>query len=514
MTDRSRFRRVELAHVLKALAACVAILVATSFYRVVLHVSNPTTVALSFLLIVLLAASSATFWVAAIASVVAMLCFNYFFLPPIGTFTIADPHNWVALFAFLIVSLIASNLSRLARQRAEEAQADRRELTRLFDLGRDVLLTTESREAIPAVAASIVRRFDLEFAEIFLPAAAGWQRYRSGRSDIVVDDQALDTALEGAKAVLEFDAKARAYGGHRAVVTASGQTVDLVPLRVGTRPTGLLAIFGRRLEPGTADALAGLAAIAVERAQLLEERRTAEVERRSAELKSMLLASLGHDLKTPLTAIKVASSNLIASWLTDDQRREQIDIVLAEVERLNRLFQDILDMARIETHAVAPELQWVHPNEIVDAALAEVRNVARSHHIEFEATNTSEVRVDPRLTSAALVHLLENAGQYSPPGSPITVGVKVVDNALHLSVRDRGPGISTEDFPHLFEGFYRGVAVRDKSIGTGMGLPITQGLLAAEGGRVWAENCADGGALFQIVVPAETRPLPDLPEPR
>ena len=150
-----------------------------------------------------------------------------------------------------------------------------------------------------------------------------------------------------------------------------------MPLRVGTRPIGLLALEGEELEPGTRDAIAGVTAIAIERTQLLEERKEAEVVRRGAELKSALLASLGHDLKTPLTAVTVAANNLNASWLTPDQRREQAEIVRMELGRLNRLFQDIVDMARIETNAVAAEPEWVQPAEIVEAAARSGRTLAR-----------------------------------------------------------------------------------------------------------------------------------------
>ena len=219
-------------------------------------------------------------------------------------------------------------------------------------------------------------------------------------------------AFSAAEAVLEFDARARTYSGQRAL-NADGQDVRLVPLRFGARAIGLLAAAGRPVEPGTLDALAGVVAIAVERAQFLEERKAAELARQSEELKSALLASLGHDLKTPLTAIRVAASNLKASWLRDADRQEQSDVILAEVERLSRLFQNILEMARIDAGAVAADVRWVHPAEIFEAARDQVEHALRQHRVDVQSDSDDLVRLDPRLTASALAHLLENAAQYT-----------------------------------------------------------------------------------------------------
>jgi two-component system sensor histidine kinase KdpD len=284
-----------------------------------------------------------------------------------------------------------------------------------------------------------------------------------------------------------------------------GHDVRLVPLRFGTKAVGLLAAAGRPVEPGTLDALAGVAAIAIERAQFLEERKAAELARQSEELKSALLASLGHDLKTPLTAIRVAASNLQASWLQEADRREQSDLILAEVERLSRLFQNILEMARIDAGAIATDVRWVHPAEIFEAARDQVEHTLRQHQVDAELESELLVRLDPRLTASALAHLLENAAQYAGAGSPITVKMSVSPEGLAAKVRDHGPGIAPADLPHLFDRFYRGTEARRRISGTGMGLSIARGMLAAEHGRVWAENCPDGGAEFTIVVPAESK---------
>ena len=465
--------------------------------------SSPATVALSFLIVVLLVAATARLWVAVTTSLAAMLAFNFFFLPPVGTFTIADPQNWIALFAFLAVSLVASNLSAVARARAQEAVARRDELGRLFDLSRDVLLITDSQEASSRLAGFISRRFDLDYAAICVPGASEWIVHASGPQELVLDQRELSTgfaSIDGANPA----AGLRSDAVHR-MLTVGADVVHLVPLRLGTKPIGLLAAGGRAVEPGTLDAVAGLAAIAIERAQFLDERKAAELARQSEELKSALLASIGHDLRTPLTAIRVAAGNLQATWPSEQERREQSDVILSEVERLTRLFQNILEMARIDAGAVTQDMRWVAPSEIVEAARGRVEHALRGYAIDLAVEPERLVRLDPRLTSAALSHLLENAAQYAPAGSTIDVRAIVQDDGLTIAVRDRGPGIPPSDLPHVFERFYRGGVAQRRRSGTGMGLAIARGVLAAEHGRISAENCSDGGARFTMVVPAEVK---------
>jgi two-component system sensor histidine kinase KdpD len=344
-------------------AALVSIALLTWIYASWLHVTNTTTVALTFLLVVLVTAATSRLRVAVITSIAAMLCFNFFFLPPLGTLTISDPQNWIALVVFLAVSLVASNLSAAARDRE---------------------------------------------------------------------------------------------------------------------------------------------ALALERLQLLEEKKSAEVARKSEEMKSALLASLAHDLRTPLTAIRVAATNLQASWLTDADRREQSEVVLTEVAHLTRLFQNILDMARIDAGAVELTKQWVHPLEVIEAARDHAKHALREHPIDIQGGDDVLVRLDPRLTAAALSQLLENAAQYSPEQSRIDVTAISTGTELLIHVHDRGPGIAKDELPRLFDRFYRGTTGGRRTGGTGMGLSIARGLLAVQGGRVQAGNAAEGGAIFTIAVPIET----------
>jgi two-component system sensor histidine kinase KdpD len=489
-------------HDFRAIAIALAgIASVTVVFRLVVVEANVTTVALSLLLVVLVTAATSRLVVAVATSIAAVLTLNYFFLPPVGTWTIADSQNWIALFAFLAVSLVASRLSDAARDRAQEAMVRRDELARLFDLSRDVMAMATSPEAAGDLARAIARRFDLDFVAVALPEGGRWSIATGGARRIELDEPSLTEAFDAASRVLEFDAALRAYAGHRTVVIDQ-QEVRVVPLRAGTRPIGLLVAAGRPVEPGTLDALGGVAAIALERMRFLEERQAAELAAQRGELKTALLASLGHDLRTPVTAIRVASENLRSSSLTEPERADQAAIILEETTRLSRLFENILQMTRIDADAIERGRRWTHPSEIIAAARDQAAPGVDTLVVNVALIDDGAVQVDARLIASALAQLLANAAQHAPPGSTVEVIAGVAEHALRIDVRDHGRGIALADLPHLFDRFYRGGASsRQRPAGSGLGLWIARQLVGAAGGRIWAENCEDGGARFTISVP-------------
>ena len=494
-------RRLPTRDVYVLLGSLGTIAIATALLRQLPHVS-PTTVALTLLLVVLGAATCARLRIAILVAVLAMLTLNYFFLPPVGAFAIADPQHWIALFAFLIVAVIGSKLSAAAQDRASEAIARRHEVTRLFDLTRDVLLSTETAGAIEALARHVGARFELSRVAICLPGNHGWQIHQGGAEQVAIDLNVLDTALARARGTVEVDGDRRAGEGHARV---GGETdVSIVQLRHGTRAIGLLAAASPTLDIGALDAVAGVVAIAIERAQFLAERDAAALVRQKADLATTLLASLSHDLRTPLTVIKVAVENLRGELPADD-RRVQAGAAISEIDRLTRLFQDLLDMARIDAAAIRVDRHWVAAADVVDAAVAHVRHSVQGCALRVDADLDMEVEIDPRLASVALSHLLENAALYSTADREILVSARVEPDGLHVSVTDHGPGLDPGEIEHLFERFYRGRAARQASFGTGMGLSITRGLLAAAGGRVWAENVPGAGARFTLSIPGPVR---------
>lgn len=248
------------------------------------------------------------------------------------------------------------------------------------------------------------------------------------------------------------------------------------------------------------------ARIAVERAQFLEEREAAALARQRGELASTLLASLSHDLKTPLTVIRTAIDNL-RNDLPAGDRRAQADAAAAELSRLTQLFAGLLDMARIDADAIDVQREWVTPADVVDAAVAHARHALAGHALQVDADADAVVHVDARLAAVALSQLIENAARYSPADRTIVVEARTQPDGMAISVTDGGPGLDPNELEHLFERFYRGRTAQQGSSGTGMGLAITRGLLNAIGGRVWAENLAGGGARFSMTIPGPLRAI-------
>jgi two-component system sensor histidine kinase KdpD len=241
------------------------------------------------------------------------------------------------------------------------------------------------------------------------------------------------------------------------------------------------------------------------------DQQEAEIARLSAETKAALVASFSHELKTPLTALTVAADNVAAPGLSDDERREQMAIVHVELDRLKRLFDNVIAMASVDTHATTAELDWVHPIDIVDAARQQLRSVLQQHVVEVSEVMEARVALlDPRLTTAALAHVLQNAASYSPVGSLISIDVGGDAGGVTLSVRDRGPGLRGEEVDQVFDRFYRGAAGTSDRFSSGMGLAIARGLLEIQHGTIHAANHRYGGAIFTIQIPAPTRSPSDL----
>ena len=237
--------------------------------------------------------------------------------------------------------------------------------------------------------------------------------------------------------------------------------------------------------------------------------------RRSEQVKTALATSIGHDLMTRITVIRAAASNLRSLSLGAEDRIEQSDLILAESERLHRLVQNIVETIRIEGSPILPEPRWAFPSEIIAAARHQIERTLEQHTVEVAVDTEVAVHLDPRLTAKALAHLLENAAQYAPPGSPILIEARHTDDAFEITVADCGPGVASVDLPHVFDRCYRGIAGRSRASGTGLGLWIARELAAAGRGCVSVANRLDGGAAFTIVVPApsgrnDACPLRDL----
>lgn len=445
---------------------------------------NQTTVALSFLLAILAVSAVWGMVVSVVMSVAAMLLFNFFFLPPIGTFTIADPQNWVALFAFLFTSIMGSQLSARIRKEANAAHGRRREVERLYAFSQKLLGEGNVIQLMNAIPNFLVDTFEAGAAELFVPQKDKF--YRSGYGAAQIDEEQMKAAFLRDETV--FD---------------NLQGLYFLPIRMGVKPIGSLGISGARLSRQTLDAISSLVAIAMERARAVEQIGETEAERQGERLKSALLDSIAHDFRTPLTAIKAAATDLLASSSTQNhQQHELLTIINEECDRLNHLVEEAAEMARLEAGELQLHLKPRSVTEIIDAAVRHLRKSLGDRQIIVKlGPELPQVRADLDRTKDILVQLIDNAHLYSPKDQLITISADLNGDFVTLSVADRGPGIDPFEQGLIFDKFYRGRDQRYQVRGTGMGLPIAKAIVAAHGGNISVTSQLGHGSVFSFTLP-------------
>ncbi len=455
----------------------------TFFYRHVLA-ANQTTVALSFLLAILAVSAVWGMAVSASMSVTAMLAFNYFFLPPVGTFTIADPQNWAALAAFLVTSLVGSQLSARIRKEADEANRRRHEIERLYQFSQTLLSEGNVIQLMNAIPNYIVDSFEAGAAELFLPQKDKF--YRSGHGAALVDEEKTKMAFLRDEATIE-----------------SGAALHFVPVRLGARAIGSLGISGALMSRQTLDAVSSLVAIAIERARAIEQLGQTEAERQGERLKSALLDSITHDFRTPLTSMKAAVTSLLESQGTDRaQSTELLTIINEECDRLNHLVEEAAEMARLEAGEVELSVAAVPIGEVIQTAVTRMKSALATRVIDVRAAELPAVRADFERIVDVLMKLIDNANLYSPKEQPITISAEANGEFVATSVADRGPGIDSFEQEMIFDKFYRGKDQRYLVRGTGMGLPIAKAIVSAHGGTIAVTSQLGHGSVFSFTLPA------------
>ncbi len=446
---------------------------------------NQTTIALTFLLAILAVSAVWGMAVSVFMSVAAVLSFNYFFLPPVGTFTIADPQNWVALFAFLVTSIMGSQLSARIRKEADEAHQRRREIERLYRFSQKLLAEGNVIQLMNAIPNYIVESFEGGAAELFLPQKDKF--YRSGFGAAHLDEEKMKSVFLRDEGVFE-----------------SQEGLYFIPVRMGVRPIASLGISGSRLSRQTLDAVGSLVAIAIERARAVEKLGETEAERQGERLKSALLDSIAHDFRTPLTSIKAATTGLLAEAPDREQTRELLTIINEECDRLNRLVEEAAEMSRLEAGEFELNLAPTQIGDIIEAALAQCNTPLGDRKVEVKVNpGLPPVRADLNRIKDALVHLIDNANIYSPKDQPITISAELMGDTITTSVADRGPGIDDFEQGMIFDKFYRGKDQRYLVRGTGMGLPIAKAIITAHKGTISVTSQLGHGSVFSLTLPVD-----------
>lgn len=448
---------------------------------------NPTTAGFLYLITTLLVASRWGLAEAIVVSVVATVCLNFFFFPPLHTFVIAEPQNWVALFTFLFASLLASQLSERAKRRAAEALRRQQDLERLHVVSRAILQCDGTRPVAEQLAAEIVSAYGLSSAAIYDRTAD--RIFHAGAADLPAgwaSEELLSTAKNGGTLRNDQDL---------AVVTAFGP---------GDGPAGSLALTGAPIPNDALESLSNLVAIGLEKARNQEAATRADAARQMQEFKSTLLDALAHEFKTPLTTITAATSAMLAPGVADPLRQQEyLALIDQEADRLARLVSDAIQLARIEAGTMHLDRQPHGVSSLVERAVEQMATAPGGREIDVHiADGLPSVRVDAPLLQLALRQLIDNALKYSPPRAQIRVSVEADLGFVSLAVWNSGQTIPAGETARLFEKFYRG-STASKTAGTGMGLAIVKDIISAHGGQVRITSDVPRGTQVSILIPVE-----------
>lgn len=445
---------------------------------------NSSTAGFFYLMVVLGVATTGGFGVSALVSVSAMLCYNYFFLPPVGQLTVADPENWVALFTFLVTALVASHLSDRAQKQAMEAKRRQMETEQLYALSRAILMSESARPIGPQATQSIAQIFQLPFVVIFDSRTGS--AFRGGPMDATGVDEKLQEVVR--------------LGSHQRDDT---QNLDIWPIALGGNPVGALAARDLRLSDGAIQSMLNLVAIALERVRMEATANRAEVARQSEEFKSTLLDAIAHEFKTPLTSIKAAATGLRS--LEQDLPPAQQDlaqVIVEEADRLSQLVSEAVKIAEVEAGSVKLHRTTTTPGEILQAAASSFQGRG-GERLQVEVKAEGKINVDVELVILALRQLLDNALKYTDALSPVTCAATCDGERLMIRVSDEGPGIPEQDRERVFDKFYRRASVRSRTPGSGMGLHIAREIARSHGGDLWMEPGVPRGSIFLLSLPME-----------
>lgn len=473
------------------------VLIATLIGLVIQPFFSSTNLVMVYLLAVVIVAIRAGYGPAVAASMLSVLVFNYFFVPPQLTLRVADAEYLLTFAGLFIVGVVIANLTTQVLEQAEEAREREAQTAALYALSKDLAITTNLDATVRTILAHIQGTFHTEVA-IYLRRDT--QLSLSSTTSPLLAAAVTTHALERACQLNE-------------PVEITVNTPDLerllaIPLRTAQGTLGVIVLgmspsFALAAHHFILSAFTNQAALAIEAAQLAETARMAQLLHERDKLHTALLNSISHDLRTPLVSITGALSSLQThAMLYDEQaRHDLIEGAWQEAQRLNRLVANLLEMTRIEAGAVQLNQEYFDVAEIIGVARAQLKERLKDRTLDVTiAPELPLVYVDISLMTLVLVNLLDNVLKYSAQELPIEINADMQGARVILEVADHGPGIPEADLPHIFEKFYR--SPNSQHIrGTGLGLSICEGIVEAHGGVIQAANRAEGGAVFSIALP-------------
>lgn len=454
---------------------------------------------LLYLPVVIACATRFGFGPAVLAAIGSFICWNFFFLPPFGTWVVQDPKDWLALFVFLVAALATAHLAAQARAQAYTAQSREREARALQQASAEISNEVEADRVLPVLARQLVTTCDARCSVIYRrPAGAGGEMRPSAFAG-------SDSCAEPSTAWL---VPALACHQNGLPITDNGV---FVPLRADGQGWGALYVGARRdgrtfsrPQERVILALANHAAVALARQALSDIAAQAQALRETEEMKNTLLSLVSHELRTPLAAIKAATGGLLlggAAW-EPETLTEALQDINDESDRLGALVGKLLDLSRLEAGAWKPDLDWCDLVDVLGTALARLPAPDGRRVQVVSPPNLPLVQADFVQIAQVMTNLLENAFKYAPPESPVTVTFTADSVALRVDVMDNGPGVPRTEAEAIFDRFYRLEPHRKQGVpGTGLGLAICRGIVEAHAGRIWERNAPEGSAVFSFTLP-------------
>ena len=450
--------------------------------------AHSTTAGMVFLVVVVVMATQAGMVISLYSALLCAVFFDYFFLPPVHTFTLAGPQEWVSMVTFGISSLLASRVAEHARQQKEEAEQRREDVERLYQLSQEMMLNEDAAKLIRDLPVVLQRIFALDAVVLYVRDR---DQYVSRTADVSA----------------RFKAELREITDNSQPASSVLDGFEVHALMVGLRAIGAVAWRSSNMSRELATAVSAQVAIALTRAMAIEENARMEASREGDRLRAALIDSLTHELRTPLTSIRAAATTLTqGDGLDETVRKELATVVDEESAHLDALIGEAVEMAEIDAKVVKVQATQHRTRTLLDHAVAQSRSALGRHQVVLMVQEPDRpVWFDAKLLGRVFRHLIENAARYSPPESRIVLRSRRVEGRLEFEVEDSGPGIDKIDLPHIFEKFYRGKKGAKLGKGTGMGLAIARAIVMAHSGDITVESSPEHGCTFRFWVPLVER---------